>query len=114
DPAAMTPRAHVAARRARGGEHLERDLPQDQDDRARDVEPVREERAVAGIRALLRVRPADGEDAVYRLPGQQVAAARPAVDEQALPGAVPPLDLGAVRWRGAGDEPLLRLLDPAE
>ena len=56
DAAAVPARADVAARGARGGGDLEHDLPGEQHERARDVEAVGEERAVAGVRALPRRR----------------------------------------------------------
>ena len=110
--------ARAAARRggARAGrrDQLEHDLPEEQDERARDVEAVGEERAVAGVRLLLGLDPADGEDHLVGLAREQVAAARPAVDEQPDAGRVAALDLGAVAGRGAGDQRPRLLLDPAE
>ena len=62
---------------------LEEDLPAEEHQHARDVEAVREEGAVAGVRLLLRAHPADREDHLVGLAREQVAAARAAVDEQA-------------------------------
>ena len=73
----MAARPHVTAALARSAAvHLEHDLPEEQDERARDVEAVGEERAVAGIRLLLRGDAAHREDDLVRLAGQEVAAAR--------------------------------------
>ena len=114
DAAAMPARPHVAPGRARGRGQLEHDLPEEQDERARDVEAVGEERAVAGVRPFLGLGAADREDRLLGLAGEQVAAARPAVDEQADAGRVAPLDLRAVRRRRADHHAPALLLDPAE
>ena len=45
---------------------------------------------------------------------EEVAAARAAVDQEPVPGGVPPLDLLAVRRRRARHQPTRLLLDPAE
>ena len=109
------PRGRTSRRFARtDGRHLEPDLPQEQDERARDVEAVGEEGAVAGVGLALGLGAADGEDDVLGLAREQVAAAGAAVDEQADPGRVPALDLRAVRRRGAHEHPPVLLLDPAE
>ena len=76
DAAAVASRAHVAADRAERSRPFEDDLPPEQDERSRDVEPVGEERAIARVRALLGVHPADGEDDFLGLAREQVAAAR--------------------------------------
>ena len=101
DPAAVAARLHVAPALAGGGRDLEHHLPEEEDERARDVEAVREEGAVAGVRALLGLDLADREDHVVGLAGEEVAAARAAVREQADPGRVAALDLGAVGRRRA-------------
>ena len=85
-----------------------------QHEHAGDVEAVREERAVARVGALLRLHPADGEDHVIGLAGEQIAAARTSVPQQAPAARVPALDLGAVGRRRAGVSPPRLLLDPAE
>ena len=66
DAAAVPARAHVAARRPQRRGHLEDDLPEEQHERARDVEAVGEERAVARVRALLGLGAADREDRLRR------------------------------------------------
>ena len=72
----------------------------EQDERSRDVEPVGEERAVAGVRALLGLHAADGEDDLLGLAREQVAAARAAVDEQAdARGALAPRSARSRRER---------------
>ena len=83
DAASVAARLHVPADRAERGRPLEDDLPAEEDERARRVVAVGEEPAVAGVRLLLRLHPAHGEDHVLRLAGEEVAAARAAVDEQA-------------------------------
>src|SRR4029453_13413338 len=77
-------------------------------------EPVREERPVAGVRAFLRLDPADRQDLFLGLAGEQVAAARAAVNEQAVAGRPLPLDPRAVVGCGAGHERSGLLLDPAK
>ena len=114
DAAAVAARPDVAPLRPPGGRPLEHDLPEEEHEHRDDVEAVGEERPVAGIRALLGVHAADGQDHVVGLAREQVAAARAAVGEQALPGGVPALDLRAVRRPRAGDELRGLLLDPAE
>ena len=54
DAAAVASRPHVAADRPERRSPLEDDLPDEQDERTRDVEAVGEERAVAGVRAASR------------------------------------------------------------
>src|SRR5204863_2463659 len=81
---------------------------------AGDVEAVGEERAVAGVRPLVGAHPADGEDDLPGLPREEVAPARPAVDEQAAAVRVAALDLRAVAGGGAGHQSARLLLDPAE
>ena len=78
------------------------------------LSPLARNAAIAGVGLLLRVHPADGEDHVVRLAGEQVAAAGAAVDEQAVAGRVPALDLRAVRRRRAGHQRRRLLLHPAE
>ncbi len=112
--AAVSARLHVAARAADGGRPLEAHLEEEEHEGARDVEPVGEEGAVVGVGLLLGLEPADGEDVAVGLAGEQVAAARAAVPQQALPAAVAALDLGAVRRGGAGHQDPRLLLDPAE
>ena len=113
-PAAMAARPHVAARGPQRRRPLEHDLPEEQDEHARHVEAVGEERPVAGVRLLLGLHPADREDHVVGLAREQVAAARAAVDEQAASRRVAALDLRAVGRRGAGHHRRRLLLDPAE
>ena len=93
---------------------LQDHLPGEQDEHARDVEAVGEERAVARIRLLLGAHPADGEDHGVGLAGEQVAAAGAVVDEQPVAGRVAALDLRAVRRRRARHHLSGLLLDPAE
>ena len=114
DPAAVPARAHVAPRRPGRGQHLEHDLPDEQDERTRDVEAVGEERAVARVVAAFRVGAADREDDLVGLAGEQVAAAGSPVRQEPGAGGQPALDLGAVRGGGAGVDPLALLLHPAE
>ena len=111
--AAMAARLHVAALRAARRRDLERDLPEREDEHTRDVEAVREERAVARVRALLGVHPADGEDHVVGLAREEVAAARAAVAEQAV-ARVAALDLRAIGRSRARHRRRRLLLDPAE
>ena len=114
DAAAVAARLHVAADRAQSRDPLEDDLPAEEDERARHVVAVGEERPVAGIGLLLLVHPADGEDHVLRLAGEQVPAAGAAVDEQADAGPAPPLDLRAVGRRRARHHRRGLLLHPAK
>ena len=114
DAAAMAPRAHVAPCRARGGRQLEHDLPEEEHERARDIEAVGQEGAVAGVRLALRLGAAHREDHLLGLAREQVAAARAAVDEQPDPGRVAALDLGAVRRRRADHHEATLLLHPSE
>src|SRR5690606_37287250 len=79
-----------------------------------DVEAVSEEGAVARVRARLGVQPADGEDHLFGLAGEQVAAAGPAIDQQSVACGALALDARAVRWRRARHHPAGLLLDPAE
>src|SRR5215204_4070363 len=78
-PAAVASRLYVATDPAQRRNPFEDDLPGEQDERTSDVEAVGEERAVAGVRALLGLETADGEDDLLGLTGEQVAAARAAV-----------------------------------
>src|SRR5262249_4524171 len=93
---------------------LDHDLPEDEDERSRDVEAVGEKRAVAGVRALLRLHLADREDLVIGLSGEEVPATRSSVDEEALAAHMAPLDLGAARRRRARHQPSGLLPDPPE
>ena len=109
------PRGRTSRRAARRrGADLEHDLPEEEDERPRDVEAVGEERAVAGVRLLLLGDAADGEDHLVRLAGQEVAAARAAVRQQADAGRPLALDLRAVVRPRARDDPAGRLVHPAE
>ena len=109
------PRGRTSRRIARSAaDPLEDDLPAEQHERARHVVAVGEERPIARVGLLLRLHPADGEDHVLRLAGEQVSAAGAAVDEQADAGRVAPLDLGAVRRRRARHQRRGLLLHPAE
>ncbi len=112
DAAAMTSRTNVAADRAQGRGPLEAELPEEEDEDARDVEAVREERAIAGVRPLLGLHPADGEDQVLGLAREEVPSARAAVCQQPDPGRVPPLDLRAVGGRRARHQRAGLLLHP--
>src|SRR4029079_13101660 len=89
---AVASRAHVAPDRPERRGPLEQDFPEEEDQRSRDVEPVREERAIAGIRALLGAHAADREEDFLGLAGEQVAAAGTTVDEQADAGGAIGLD----------------------
>ena len=114
DPAPVTARPHVAAPLARRGRDLEEHLPGEEDERPGDVEAVGEKRPVARVRLLLGLEPAHGQDQVVGLAGEEVAAARAAVPEQADPRPAPALDLGAVRGRRARHQRPGLLLDPPE
>ena len=83
DAAAVAARPHVPADCAQRGSPLQDDLPAEEDERAGRVVAVREERPVAGVGLLLCLHPADGEDHVVGLTGEQVSAAGAPVDEQA-------------------------------
>src|SRR5581483_12197335 len=61
---------------------LEQHLPAEQHQLAGDVEAVGQERPVARIGVLLGVHPADGEDHLVRLAGEQVSPAGPSAGEQ--------------------------------
>ena len=114
DAAAVPARAHVPAGPSEGRDQLEDHLPDEEDQRAGHVVAVREKGPVAGVGPLLRVHAADGEDRLVRLAGEQVAAARAAVDQQADAGRSPALDLRAVGRRRARHQRRGLLLDPAE
>ena len=114
DAAAVAARAHVAPALARRGDQLEHDLPEHEHERAGDVRAVGEERAVAGVGALLVGDAAGGEERRVGLAGQQVAAARPAVRRAARRRRARALDRRAVVRVRAGDHPARRLVDPAE
>ena len=94
--APVAARTDVASARPRGRRPLEDHLPEEEHERARHVEPVGEERAIAGVGPLLRLDPADREDHLVRLAGEEVAAAGAPVDEQPVPGGVLALDPRAV------------------
>src|ERR1700754_4817774 len=98
----------------RGCDPLEDDLPDEEHERPRHVRTVGEECAVAGVRPLLLLHPAHGEDHLVGLARQQVPAAGAAVDEEAPPGGQPALDLGAVGRSRAGHDPTGLLLHPPE
>ena len=110
----MAARPDVAANRAQCRRPLEEHLPDEEDERARRIVAVREERPIARIGLLLLLHPADGENHVVRLAREQVSAARAAVGQQPDAGPEPPLDLGAVRRRRAGHQRGRLLFDPAE
>jgi hypothetical protein len=112
--ATVPARPDVATSFPEGGRPLEEHLPEEQDEDAHDVEAVGEERAVAGVRPFLRLDPADGEDHLVRLPREKVAAARAAVEQEALVARVPPLELRAVRRSRARHHRGRLLLDPPE
>ena len=104
----------VAAAGADRGGPLQHHLPDEQDERARDVEAVRKEGAVAGVRSLLGVDPAHGQDHLVGIAGEQIAAAGAAIGQQ--PGArrTAALDLGTIGRSGAGHQLPRLLLHPAE
>ena len=114
DAAAVPAGPDVAPGRADRRRPLQQHLPAEQDQGPGDVEAVGEERPVAGVRPLLRRHAADREDRLLGFAGEQVAAARAAVGEQAGAVRVPALDLRAVVRRRAGDEGPALLLHPAE
>ena len=114
EAAAVPSGTDVAADRAECRGPLEEDLPEEEHEHARHVEPVREERAVAGVRALLGLHSAHGEDHVLCLSREEVPAARAAVRQQPDAGGMTTLELGAVRGCGARHRRRRRLLDPAE
>ena len=109
------PRGRMSRRLGPGGRgDLEPDLPADQHERSRDVEAVGEERPVARVGAPLGLRAADREDRLVGLAGEEVAAARAPVDQQAGAGGVVALDLRAVARRRARHQAPRPLLHPAE
>ena len=110
----MTARTDVPALRPGRRGQLEDHLPEEEDERPDDVEAVREERAVAGVRLLLGIHAADGQDHVVGFAGQQVAAAGAPVGEEPAAGRMGALDLRAVGRAGARDERRRLLHDPAE
>ena len=110
------PRGRTSRAVARSGRGpLEEHLPDEQDERPRHVDAVGEERPVAGVRLLLGLHPADGEDHLLRLAGEQVPAARAAVDEQpdARSRARRSISAQSGGRRARHQRPRL-LLDPAE
>ena len=114
DAAAVAPRLHVATDRSERRRPLEQDLECEQDERPCDVESVRKEGAVAGIRPLLGLHAADGQDHLLGLAREQVAAARAAVDQEADARGPLPLDACAVVRRRAGRQHPALLVHPAE
>src|SRR5262249_57801014 len=112
--AAMPARPDVAPLRPNCRRPLEDDLPEEQDEHSRHVEAVREEGAVAGVRALVLLDPADGEDHLVGLARQEVPAARASLPEQTDPRGPPALDLRAVGRLRAGHRAAALLLRPAE
>ena len=111
---AMAAWPYVPACGAGGRRQLEKHLPEEEGEQPRRVEAVREKRSITRVRTLLRRDPADGQDHVIRLAGEQVAPACAAISQQSDAGRVPPLDLLAVRWLRAGEAETRLLLDPAE
>src|SRR4051812_43882287 len=73
----MAARPDVATLLARRRGPLEHHLPEVQHQQPGDVEAVGEEGAVARVRAFLGVDPADGEDRVLGLAGEQVPRLAP-------------------------------------
>ena len=114
DAAAVPSRPHIAPDCSERRSPLEDHLPREEDERSRDVETVREERAIAGVRLLLGLHPADGEDHLLGLAREQVAAARAAIDEQADARGAVGLDARAVGGSGACREQAALLVHPAE
>ena len=114
EPTAMASGADVSALRPSRSQPLEQHLPGEENQDAHDVEPVGEERSVPRVRALFGVDPAARQDHVVGAAGEQVAAARAAVDEQPVVGRVAALDLGAIRRAGASDQLRRFFLDPPE
>ena len=112
--APMAARADVTPTLLRSGDPLDDQLPGEEDERPRDVEAVREEGAVARVGRALGLHAADREDHVVGAAREEVAAARASVREETRSARVPPLELGAVLRRRAGDERFSLLLDPAE
>ena len=96
DAAAVPARPNVAPPLARRGRPLEDHLPAEEDEHARHVEAVREERLVARVRTALGLDPADRQDHLVGAAGEQVPTARAAADEQSDTARMPPLELGAV------------------
>src|SRR4029450_11618300 len=95
EPPPVPLRPNVPAPLARRRDDLENDLPDDEDERARDVEPVREEPAIPRIPLLLRTHAARRQEHVVRLAREQVPPTRSPVTQEAVARA-PPLDLRAV------------------
>src|SRR5215218_10465960 len=110
----MSSRVYVTAFRAERSGPLEQHLPREQDERACDVEPVGEERAVAGVRSLLCLHAADGQDHLLGLARKEVPAARAAVDEEADARGAIALDARAVGGSRARHEHAALLVDPAK
>ncbi len=114
DAAAMPTRPHVAPPLAHRRDALEDDFPDELHERAVDVESVREEGAVARVRLLLGLDAAHGEDRLFGLAGEQVAAAAATVGQQPASVCQPTLDFGAVLGRRADLQGRAVLLDPAK
>ena len=109
------PRGCTSRRAARlRGENLEHHLKPEQHHRPGDVVAVGEERAIPGVGLLLGADPADRQDHLVGLTGEQVATAGTAVGEQADAGGQAMLDLGAIVGLGAGHHPPGLLLDPSK
>ena len=113
--AAVAARLHVAADRAQRGRPLEDHLPDEEDEHARDVEPVRRRTRgspglacfSASIRLTVRITwSASPESRLPRL--------APPSTQQADAGRAAALDLRAVGRRRAGHHPPGLLLHPAE
>ena len=114
DAAAVAAGPDVPPGRAGGRRPLQHDLPDEQHQRAGDVEPIRQEGAIAGVGALLLLGAADRQDHGLGVAGEEVAAAGAATAEQPHAGRVPPLDLRTVGRRRARHHRATLLLDPAE
>ena len=109
------PRGRTSRRRARSAAvHSSSTSQHEQHQRAGDVEAVGQERPVAGVRALLGLHPADGQDHLVGLAREQVAAARAAVGQQSDAGRQAALDLRAVGGGRARHQRAGLLLHPPE
>ena len=78
------------------------------------LNPLAKNARYPGIGALLRRHPADGEDDLVGVAGEQVAAAAPTRRQEPVAAGAPVLDEGAVGGRGARHHPPRLLLHPAE
>jgi hypothetical protein len=110
----MPPWADVAPPRPQRRGPLEDHLPEEEHEHTRHVEAVREEGSVARVRPLVRLDPADGEDHLLGLAGQEIPATCAAAGEQADARRASPLDLRAVVGLRARHLPAALLLHPAE